>query len=154
MLKKDIGTQIAVLLALGTVGLYNFSQDLNTSYPLLNTYFKTAQPTLIVISILCFIPPIINLFSYTISNRSSYDEKPFFMVLRAFIHLSFIGLFILNLAFFGAVLYARLIKISSIILAAIIVISLIYLIIHLVDHFLKKNLKISWYNPFKWIKKN
>lgn len=154
MIKKSIGTQIAILLALA-IGIATFLiKDFNTPYLWINLYMKTAQPYLIAISILLFIPPIVNLISSMVTDLDSkeYDEKPFYKGLRVVAHTCVILLYILNLSWIGTFILLQLIRINVVWLSMALTTLVIYSIMLIVSRIVKKRYKFAWYNPLIWIK--
>lgn len=154
MVRKSISVQIAILLTLGIGIATLLIKEFKTPYILVNVYMKTAQPYLIAISILLFIPPIINLISQMIPDLDSdeYDEKPFYRILRTITHTCIILLSILNLAWLGTFILLQIMKINIVWLSIIITTLVLYLIILIVSRFIKKKYKITWYNPLIWLK--
>lgn len=154
MIKKSIGLQVTILLGLA-IGILTFLiRDFNTPSLFLNAYLNTAQPYLIVISILLFIPPIINLISQMTSDLDSeeYDEKPFYRWLRVTTHTCIILLSVLNLSWIGAFFVLQLVNVNVVWLSLSIVVLTLYSILLIVGKIIKKKYKIIWYDPLMWLK--
>lgn len=154
MAKKSMELQIAILLAFGVslIGFYTF--DLKTSVGIIDALIITIKPYLLIIGILCFIPPIVNLLLQTFSKKD-YDEQIYYQWLKFLTHVSFFLIVLFTLGWLWVLLLIGELMLKMPFNTSFVVsLILLYVGICVIDALLQKHIGIRWFYFFHWFKKD
>ncbi len=147
MERKNIPLQITILFIFGAGLITIYFFDFNLPKGLINAFVITIKPYLLIIGVLCYVPPLINLGLQIFSPKKEYDGVKYYKSLKTLVHLSFIiisiyllaFLWVLSLLFVGSLL--KNIQISIIMLTITLLV-----LIWIIDALCIKYFKRNWYN--------
>jgi len=148
MEKKKISLQITILLAFASSLIGFFLWDFKLQKGWLNLFIITIKPYFLIIGVLFFIPPFINLISQIFSNdNKKYSPGDYDKISKLILHLSFIIISIYLLGFlYSLSLVGLLILYSNIKFALTLPTTTILVSIFVIDALCLKHFKRHWYN--------
>jgi len=154
MIKKSIGVQITILLALGTALFAYVFYQFNTPFPILNVILINLKYFVIPIAVMCYLSPLSNLLcQMSEKNKNYYDESPYKKLVKAYIHLSSILIMFFLFGWIFVFISLLFLKITNDFKISFIIPSIIiFVAIFVVDALFQKHLKVRWYNVFYWVK--
>lgn len=154
MEKKSVALQITILIAFGTLIFTFINQKIVTPFIILNVFIETSKPYVFWIGVCCFIAPLVNFIFQLIAplNKKRYDERPFYKISRAYLHLSLLIMGMFIMAWIWVLLLVGITILSNAKTALAVSSILIIVCVFVIDALTQKYLGIRYYDIFHWIR--